>query len=94
MEQKEQPMKQSKVRSTIMRLSELADLIGLRTHIIEGTNKGRQLRPDAWHNTREYMQSYADPANTGAVISLFEQAGCKDEIKAVRFLLKYDELVP
>ncbi len=82
------------VRSTIMQLSELADLIGLRTQIIEGTQRGRVLCADSWHNTRVYMEGYADPANTEAVIDLFQEAGCKDEIEAVRWLLKHDDLVP
>ncbi len=77
-----------------MQLSELADLIGLRTQIIEGTQRGRVLCADPWHNTRAYMGSYADPANTGHVIDLLQGAGCKDEIAAVRWLLKHDEYVP
>lgn len=85
---------EEKVRSTIMQLSEIADLIGLRQHIIEGTNKGRKLREDAWHNTRDYMKHYADPTNTDAAIAYFEGAGCKNEIDAVRWLLRHDELVP
>jgi hypothetical protein len=78
-----------------MRLSELCDLIGLRTHIIEGTKRGRKLHAGGpWHCTRDYMQGYADPSNTERVIELFEEAGCKDEIAAVRWLLVHDELVP
>ena len=83
-----------KVRDTIMRLSEMVDLIGLRTHVIEGTKKGRQLGPSPWHYTREYMQGYADPQNTEAVISMFEGAGAMDDIQAVRWLLRHDDLVP
>ena len=87
-------MEQADPGSTIMQLSELADLIGLRTHIIEGTKKGRKLGPDPWHNTKDYMKRYADPANTDKLIGLFEGAGLRDEIQAVRWLLKHDELVP
>ncbi len=82
------------VRDTIMQLSEMCDLIGLRTHIIEHTSKGRKLSADPWQNTRDYMHGYADPANTSLVIELFEGAGCKNEIDAVRWLLTNDELVP
>lgn len=83
-----------KVRDTIMQLSEIADLIGLRQHIIEGTNKGRKLGADPWRNTRDYMKHYADQANTNAAIALFEGADCKNEIEAIRWLLRHDELVP
>jgi hypothetical protein len=83
-----------KVRDAIMRLSEITDLIGLRQHIIEGTNKGRRLKADVWHNTRDYMMLYADPANAEAAIALLESAGCNNEIEAVRWLLRHDELVP
>ncbi len=84
------------VENTIMQLSMLTDLIGLRTGIIEGTEKGRKLAEDGdpWHNTRLYMRDYADPANTESVIALFEGAGCHNEIEAVRWLLRHDELVP
>ena len=81
-------------KETIMQLNEIADLIGLRQHIIDGTHKGRKLKPDPWHNTRDYMKHYADPANTEDAIACFESAGCKNEIEALRWLLKYDELVP
>ena len=84
----------SKVRDTLMRLSEMCDLIGLRTHIIEGTSRGRKLKPDPWHNTKDYMSHYADPGNTEALISEFQSAGCPDEIQAIRWLLKHDALVP
>jgi hypothetical protein len=83
------------VGATIVQLSELCDLVGLRTHIIDGTNRGRKLHPEGpWHNTQDYMQGYADPANTEAVIALFEGAGCNDELSAVRWLLTHDKLVP
>jgi hypothetical protein len=91
---KPQPENMSEVKDMIMRLSEMCDLIGLRTAIIEGTSKGRKLAADPWHNTRVYMKGYADPGNTTAVIEAFEGAGCKNEIEAVRWLLRHDELVP
>lgn len=85
---------EEKVRAAVMQLSEIVDLIGLRQHIIEGTKKGRKLKADPWQNTRDYMRNYADPANTQAVIGLFQGAGCKDELAALRWLLRHDELVP
>lgn len=87
-------MNLEQVRSTIMQLSEMADLIGLRTHVIEKTGKGRKLGREPWQYTIEYMQSYADPENTGQVIALLEGAGCNNDIEAVRWLLKHDDLVP
>ncbi len=87
-------MSESKVGAMLMQLSEIVDLIGLRQHIIEGTNRGRKLKEDPWHNTRDYMKRYADPSNTEQAIGLLQDAGCKNEIEAVRWLLKHDELVP
>ncbi len=86
--------KAKEVRDTIMRLSEMCDLIGLRTYIIKRTPKGKSKEPDAWGHTRAYMQSYANPANTEALIELFKSADCKDELEAVRFILTHDEIVP
>ena len=87
-------MSEAKVRDTLMQLSEIVDLIGLRQHIIERTNKGRKLKDDPWHSTRDYMKRYADSENTEAVITYFVGAGCKNEIEAVRWLLRHDEMVP
>ena len=77
--QRQEQQDERKVRDTVMQLSEITDLIGLRQHIIEGTNKGRKLKADPWHNTRDYLEHYAEPANTDAAIALFEGAGCKNE---------------
>lgn len=77
-----------------MRLSNMVDLIGLRTYIIKRTPRGKSKEPDPWGHTRAYMQSYADPANTEALIEQLTIAGCSDELHAVRWLLKHDELVP
>jgi hypothetical protein len=82
------------VRDTIMRLSEMCDLIGLRTYIIKRTPKGKSKEPDAWGHTRAYMQSYANPANTEPLLELLQNAGCQNDLEAVRFLLTHDEIVP
>jgi hypothetical protein len=83
-----------KVRATIAQLNDLVDLIGLRTCVIKRTPKGKSSEPDPWAHTRACMQQYADPVNTEALIKLFEDVGCRDELQAVRWLLTYDELVP
>ena len=77
-----------------MQLSDMVDLIGLRTYIIKRTPKGKSTNPDQWGHTRAYMDSYADPANTEALIGLLISAGCSDELRAVRWLLTHDDLVP
>ena len=82
------------VKDTIMRLSEMCDLIGLRTYIIKRTPKGKSKEPDQWGHTRAYMQAYANPDNTEALIHLLQSAGCQDDLEAVRFLLTHDEIVP
>jgi hypothetical protein len=82
------------VRDTIMRLSEMCDLIGLRTYIIKRTPKGKSSEPDEWGHTRAYMESYANPANSEPLIELLQRAGCESDLEAVRFLLTHDEIVP
>jgi hypothetical protein len=82
------------VKGTIMRLSEMADLIGLRTYIIKRTPRGKSREADPWAHTRAYMSSYASPANTESLIEVLKSAGCKSDVEAVRWLLKHDELVP
>jgi hypothetical protein len=82
------------LRDTIMQLSEMCDLIGLRTYIIKRTPKGKSSEPDAWGHTRAYMQSYANPDNTEPLIQLLQSAGCHSDLEVVRFLLTHDEIVP
>lgn len=77
-----------------MQLSDMADLIGLRTYIIKRTPKGKSREPDPWAHTRAYMQSYANQDNTDALIELFKGVGCTNDVQAVHWLLKHDELVP
>jgi hypothetical protein len=82
------------VRATIMRLSEILDLVGLRTYVAKKTNYGRKPGAEPWAYTRAALAEYAPSADAEAVIRLFQEAGCKDEIAAVRWLLKHDDLVP
>lgn len=84
----------AKVKGTIMQLSDLADLIGLRTYIVNKTKYGKRPGPGPWTHTRAALATYAPNSDPDTVIELFEGAGCKDEIEAVRWLLKHDELVP
>jgi hypothetical protein len=81
-------------RSTIMQLSELTDLIGLRTYIVKKTRYGRKPGRESWAYTREAISMYAPNTDADEVIRLFKGVGCQDEIEAVRWLLKHDELVP
>jgi hypothetical protein len=83
------------VQRVIEQLSQVCDLIGLREHIFDGTNKGRRLQPgDPWYSTKDYMAHYGDPNDTQQVIDLFGQVGCTDEVLALRFILRHDEIVP
>jgi hypothetical protein len=84
----------AKARSTIMQLSEMLDLIGLRTYVIKRTPRGKSTNPDPWGHTRAYMQTYANPDNPEAVISMFQGHGVQSDVEAVRWLLTHDELVP
>lgn len=83
-----------KVRDTIMQLSELTDLIGLRTYIVDKTKYGKKPGPQPWTHTRAALAMYAPGSDPDKVIQLFESVGCENEIEAVRWLLKHDELVP
>ncbi len=87
-------MSEERVRGTIMQLSELTDLIGLRTYVVEKTKYGRKAGPQAWTHTRACLAIYAPSTDPEEVIRLFHGVGCKDEIEAVRWLLRHDELVP
>ena len=77
-----------------MQLSEFTDLIGLRTYVVNKTKYGRKPGLQPWTHTREALATYAPNSDPDDVIKLFERAGCKNEIEAVRWLLKYDDLVP
>lgn len=84
-----------KARDLIMLLSGMCDLIALRVQVIEKSKYGkRPHRSDPWGYTRAFLAYYAPETAPEGVIALFEEAGCKDEIAAVRWLLKHDELVP
>jgi hypothetical protein len=85
---------QEEVRSTIMQLSTLTDLIGLRTYIIKQTDYGKVRGPEPWEHTRAAMTKYAPSIDVDEVIRLFRSVGCDNEIEAVRWLLKHDDLVP
>ncbi len=84
-----------KLRSTIMQLSQLCDLIALREQVISKTKYGKKPHAsDPWGYTRAFLAYYAESTEPEKVIGLFESAGCKDELAAVRWILKHDELVP
>ncbi len=86
---------EKEVRSTIVQLSQLCDLVAYGDYITEHTNYGkRSHRTDNWGHTRSYMQSYGDPTDTIEVIRLFEAVGLPNEVEAARWLLKHDKLVP
>ncbi len=87
-------MHKQKVRDTIMQLSELTDLIGLRTYIVDKTKYGKKPGKEPWTHTRAALAMYAPSTNPDEVVKLFESVGCDNEIEAVRWLLKHDELVP
>lgn len=88
------PEDTEQIGTTIMLLSDMVDLIGLRAYIIKKTPKGKSREPDQWAHTRAYMKVYANPANTEPLIGILEGAGCTSDVSAVRWLLKHDELVP
>ncbi len=76
----------NKVKDTIMRLSELCDLVGYSDYVAKHTRYGKKPHSaEAWGHTRSYMQSYGDPADTEAVIALFQLADLPNEVEAARF---------
>ena len=90
----EEPPETLQARSTIMQLSQMCDLIGLRTYIIKRTPRGKSTAPDRWTYTRDFLAGYAPSADPNEVIRLLESAGPQSDVEAVRWLLKLDELVP
>lgn len=88
-------METGKMKDTIMQLSELCDLVAYADYVAERTKYGkRPHRKYAWGHTRTYMKAYGDPADTEAVIGLFQAVDLPNEIEAARWLLKHDNLVP
>ncbi len=87
-------MNTSEVRSIIMRLSQMLDLVGLTTYVGDKTKYGRKAGREAWQYTREYMAVYAKESDPDEVIRIFESVGAHNDIEAGRWLLKYDDLVP
>jgi hypothetical protein len=86
--------KLSKVKSTIMRLSQLCDLIALREQILSKTKYGKRPGSEPWTHSKAFLGYYAEALDPEEVIQLFESVGAHSDIEAVRFLLKHDELVP
>jgi hypothetical protein len=87
---------EKRIRAVIEQLSTKLDLIGLREQIIDKSNMGKKPHPsDPWGYTRETLAYYTggktDPQE---VISLFESVGCHNDIDAVRFILRHDDIVP
>lgn len=88
-------MEIDKVRNTVMQLSQLCDLVGLREQVIHKSKYGKKPHPgDPWGYTREFLAYYAEGTDQQEVIGLFESVGCHNDIEAVRWILKHDELVP
>lgn len=89
------PEDMGKVKDTIMQLSDLCDLVGLRVQLIDKSKYGKKPHPsDPWGYTREFLAYYAESTDPQQVISLFESAGCENEIEAARWLLRHDKIVP
>ncbi len=91
-----QPQSEEQIRNTIMRLSELLDLVGLTTHIVEESKYGKRPHPkgDKWGYLKDFMLIYAPKSNVQDVIALFESVGATDDHSAARWLLRNDKLVP
>jgi hypothetical protein len=77
-----------------MQLSQMCDLIGLRTYIIKKTPRGKSTAPDPWTHTRDFLVAYAPSADANDIVRLFESEGVRSDVEAVRWLLTHDELVP
>jgi hypothetical protein len=84
-----------KARSTIMRLSQLCDLVAFEAQIEHKTNFGRKPAsgPDPWTYTREFLAYYAEQTDPEEVIKLFESVGAHSDVEALRWLLIHDDLV-
>ncbi len=77
-----------------MRLSQLLDPIGVRTHILEESNIGKKKHPAGdWGYLRDYMSIYAKVSNPDDVIALLEQEGITSDFDLARYLLKFDKII-
>ena len=84
-----------RVQAVITQLSELCDLIGLREQVIHKSKLGKKPhRTDPWGYTRAFLTYYAETTDPQQVIGLFESVGCRNDIEAVQFILRHDEIVP
>ena len=82
-------------KSTVMQLSELLDLLGLRVQLGHKSNYGKKPHAtDPWGYTREYLTYYAPESDPEQVIRLFEGAGLHNDLEAGRWLLRHDDLIP
>jgi len=85
---------QEEVRSTIMQLSQLLDLVGLEAYIEKRTDWGRRPGVEPWQYTRAALAEYAPGTDPEQVIQLFQGVGVGSDVEALRWILKHDELVP
>jgi hypothetical protein len=85
---------QEKVRSTIMQLSELTDLIGLEAFIEKRTDWGRKPGTEPWQYTREALRTYSPSSNPDELIRLFEGVDVHSDIEALRWIIRHDKLIP
>ncbi len=84
----------TEIARVITLLSEMCDLIGLKTFVGRKTRHGRKPGPSAWHYTAAYLQEYSPATKLEDVVQLFEGLGIANEIRACVWLTIHDELVP
>ena len=83
-----------KPEQTIRQLSAMIDLIEYQDVIGRKTRYGKRPGPDPWYHTRRLVETYPQGVDVAQVISLFEQAGCKDEVQAAKWIVLHDDLIP
>jgi hypothetical protein len=72
----------------------MIDLVEYQDVIGRKTRYGKKPGPTPWHYTHQLLSTYTDPPAVEEVIRLFEQAGCRDEVAAAKWVVINDELVP
>jgi hypothetical protein len=69
------------------------DLIKYQDYIGHKTKFRRKPGPDPWYYARKLVSTYTDPPDVEEVIRQFENAVCKDEIAAPKWIVINDDFV-
>ncbi len=78
----------------IKQLSNMINLVDFAAYIGRRTRYGDKPHADTWGHTRKYLTTYSVPISLESVISLFETAGCQNEVQAAEWVVLNDPHIP